>query len=88
MLLAHFIGDARPRQPDELGERRVRPAQAARQRGNKACHRGVVVTVEGAQIDRVDRSARRAAYPQEPIARLMAAPIVGEKIMGARSQLE
>jgi hypothetical protein len=31
--LAHFIRDACPRQPHELGERRVRPARAAGQRG-------------------------------------------------------
>jgi len=39
VLLAHFIGDAGPRQPHELGKRRVRPARATRQRGNEA--RGV-----------------------------------------------
>jgi hypothetical protein len=52
----------------ELRERRVRPAGAARERGNEACHRRVGMAVEHAQVDRVDRSASRAADPQEPIA--------------------
>jgi hypothetical protein len=32
-------------QPIELGKRRIRPTRAARQRGNEAAHRGVIVSV-------------------------------------------
>src|SRR6516165_6323715 len=52
VLLAHFVGDARPRQAHEFGEWRVRSARSARQRRNEACHRRVGVTVERAQVDR------------------------------------
>ena len=68
MLLADFVGDADPRQAHELGERRVRPARSARECGNETSHRRVVVTIECAQVDRVDCSVSRASYPREPIA--------------------
>ena len=35
--------------------------EAARERGNEACHRSVAVPVERAQVDRVDRSAGQTA---------------------------
>jgi hypothetical protein len=48
--LAHFIRDACPRQPHELGEWRVRPARAAGQRGYEPGHGRVPVTVERPQV--------------------------------------
>jgi hypothetical protein len=36
--------------PHELGERRVRPARAARQCGNEACHRRVAVANAGDRL--------------------------------------
>jgi hypothetical protein len=50
MLLAHFVGNACPRQSDELGERRIRPARATRRRGNEAGDGCVAVTVKRAKI--------------------------------------
>ena len=55
-------------------DRRTRSANGAfgrherHESGDEACHRSVVVTIECAQVDRIDRSASRASYPQEPIA--------------------
>jgi len=69
MLLAHFICDARFREPHEFGERRVRPTRAARQSRNEASHRGVAVPIQPAQINRINPAAGGTTQPQEPKSR-------------------
>jgi hypothetical protein len=46
MLLAHFIRDARRRQSHQFGERRVRLARSARQRGDEARNRRVAMAID------------------------------------------
>jgi hypothetical protein len=50
VLDPHFVGDACSREPHELGERRVGPAGAAGQSGNKASHGGVAMSIERAEV--------------------------------------
>ena len=69
VLDPHFVGDAGPGQTNKFGEWRVRSAGAARQCWNEAGDRSVAMPIQSAKINRVDRVARWAAYPEEPIRR-------------------
>jgi len=68
IFLTHFVGDACAGQPYQLSKGRIRPARAARQRGNEAGHGRIRVTIKPTQINRADHPASRASHPQEPIA--------------------
>jgi hypothetical protein len=46
-----LLGNARLRQANEFGERRIRAARAARQRGGKGRHGRAAVPVERPQVD-------------------------------------
>jgi hypothetical protein len=68
MFLLHFVGDACSRESYQFGKWSVRPTGPTRQRGKETAYRRVGMTVQHAQINRVNRSASRTADPQEPIA--------------------
>src|ERR1700691_2739547 len=67
VLLAHLVGDAFTRETNELGERRVRPTVATRQRRNQAGQRGPRMTIEVPEVDGLRGPAGGAAHPQEPM---------------------
>ena len=68
MLDPHFVGNARFRQPHELGEGCMRPAGAAGQRRDQAGDRGVAVAIERAQVNVSCGAAGGAIDPQEMMA--------------------
>jgi hypothetical protein len=68
MLRIEIFRDAAFRQANEFGERRMRAAGSARQRGDKSRHGRAAVPVERAEIDVAGGAAGRTACPQESIA--------------------